>query len=112
MPSKTWCHCSECDQKGCLDAAGKPKGAAIPTRYYKAHILQVKRAEANHQATEQTQSALIDGAGAQIFTAALLDEGPDLNALPNKLWTSRADFQKQHAPYIAATVQSDISSMS
>lgn len=47
-----------------------------------------------------------------MFTTALLDEGPDLNALPNKLWTSRAHVQKQHAPYIAATVQSDISSMS
>lgn len=112
MPSQTWCHCPDCDQKGGLDEEGKPRGTAIPNRYYKAHTLRVERAEADRQAAERKQSALIDDAGAQLFTAALLDEGPDLDALPSKLWTSRADFQKLRAPYITPIAQTDISSTS
>jgi hypothetical protein len=110
--SQTWCHCSECDQKGGLDAEGKPKGTAFATRLYKAHALRVKRAEADRLAAEQAQSALVDDASTQLFTAALLDDGPDLDALPSKLWTSRAEFQQQRAPYITPTTQTDISSTS
>ena len=73
MPSQTWCHCPDCDQQGGLDEEGKPRGTAIPNRYYKAHTLRVERAEADRQAAERKQSALIDDAGAQFFTATLLN---------------------------------------
>jgi hypothetical protein len=39
----------------------------------------------------------LDEGAAQIFTTALFDEGPDLDQLPSKLWTSRNDFQASRA---------------
>ena len=72
---------------------GKPRGSPIATRFYKTHILRVQRTEADRPAAAQATSSLVEDAGAQIFTAALLDNGPDLENLPNKLWTSRAKFQ-------------------
>ena len=109
---KTWCHCSECDEKGGVGDNGKPRGSPIATRFYKTHILRVQRTEANHPAAAQATSSLVEDAGAQIFTAALLDNGPDLENLPNKLWTSRAEFQTERASHITPIAQTDISSSS
>ena len=47
-----------------------------------------------------------------MFTSTLLDDGPDLETLPSKLWTSRAAFQEERAPYISPTAQTDPSSTS
>jgi hypothetical protein len=109
---KTWCHCSECVHKGGLDANGKPKGCAISTRHLKVHLLRVKRAEADRMTAEHEQSARIDAAGAQIFTAALLNDGPDLESQPSKLWTSRAEFQAERASHIMPPACGDVSSTS
>jgi hypothetical protein len=110
--SNTWCHCSECDAKGGLDGHGQPKGRSMRTRFYKTHLLRVKRAEADHEAAERQVSVRMEEASAQIFTATLLDDGPDLDGLPSKLWTARADFQRERASHITPTVQTDISSTS
>jgi hypothetical protein len=109
---KTWCHHSECVNKGGLDANGTPKGCAISARHLKVHLLRVKRAEADRIAAEHEQSARIDAAGAQIFTAALLNDGPDLESQPSKLWTSRAEFQAERASHIMPPARGDVSSTS
>jgi hypothetical protein len=105
----TWCHCYGCDQNGGVDAEGKPKGTAIPTRFYKTHLLRAQRKDADRLAAAKAQAAFINDAGAQIFTAALLDSGPNLEALPSKLWTSRAEFQKDRALHIAPITETNIS---
>jgi hypothetical protein len=82
------------------------------TQFYKTHLLHVKRTTANREMAEWQLSMCMEEASAQIFTATLLDDGPDLNGLPSKLWTSRADFQQECASHIMPTVQIDISSTS
>jgi hypothetical protein len=79
--SNTWCHCSECDAEGGLDGHGQPKGHSMHTWFHKTHLLRVKHTEADHEAAERQVSVHMEEASAQIFTATLLDDGPDLDGL-------------------------------
>jgi hypothetical protein len=95
------CHCPSCDATSLLSRNGAPTGIRFTKHVYKAHQPRI-----NREATDSL-SSLSDVIGdttenlgegtAQIFTTALLDEGPDLDQFPSKLWTSRNDFQASRA---------------
>jgi len=110
--AKTLCHCSACDAEGGLQANGQPKGRFFTARHYKTHVLRINRQNSARSAESQQQPVGVEEAASAMFTSTLLDDGPDLETLPSKLWTSRAAFQEERAPYISPTAQTDPSSMS
>jgi len=108
---KTTCHCLTCDAEGRLLPNGQPQGRTFRLpRHYKAHVLHISREDSDRGVVAPPQSVGIEEASSTMFTATLLDDGPDLDALPSKLWTSRATFQNERAPHISPTVQTDPSS--
>jgi len=100
----TVCHCPTCDAGGGLQANGQPQGRSFTPRHYKAHLLRITRENSERSAGGQPQIG-IEEAASTMFVSALLDDGPDLETLPSKLWTSRAAFQKGRAPHISPTAQ-------
>jgi hypothetical protein len=110
--AKTLCHCSACDAEGGLQANGQPKGRFFTARHYKTHVLRINRQNSARSAQSQQQPVGVEEAASAMFTSTLLDDGPDLETLPSKLWTSRAAFQEERAPYISPTAQTDPSSTS
>lgn len=99
----TVCHCPTCDAEGGLQPNGRPKGRSFSANHYKIHLLRISRENSDQQ------NAGIEEAGSTLFTSTLLDDGPDLETLPSKLWVSRKAFQKERAPYILPMAQEDSS---
>jgi hypothetical protein len=102
--SHATCHCSSCDATSLLSRNGVPTGIRFTKHVYKAHQPRINReATDSLPSLSETTDVIgdttenLDQGPAQIFTTALLDEGPDLDQLPSKLWTSRNDFQASRA---------------
>lgn len=117
--SYTWCHCSSCDADSPLSRSGVPTGVRFTKHAYKAHQLRISREATDSlslsEATDVTGDTTenLDEGAMHVFTTTILDEGPDLDRLPSKLWTTRNDFQASHvsraAPpsvQVSAAVQS------
>jgi hypothetical protein len=102
--SHTTCHCPSCDASSPLSRSDVSTGVRFTKHAYKAHQLHINcqvtdsllsLSEATDVTGDTTEN--LDEGAAQIFTTALFDEGPNLNQLPSKLWTSRNDFQASRA---------------
>jgi len=92
------CFCKECTEKGGTGVDGKPKGMLMDSRFLSTHLKHVQ-----DECTPSLPKVLndkdrpesgIDGLSTHLFTLTLTDNGPDPTTVPNKMWSSRADFQE------------------
>jgi hypothetical protein len=96
------CHCKDCNANGGLDSNGRPKGVQFASAEYVAHIAVVAASRNQQKAKERAESEEQRKQDAlqmqeEIVGLVLSDPGPDLDKQPNKLWTSREEFQESVA---------------
>lgn len=94
MPSRKaefLCVCLSCAAAGGNDPAGKPLGRIFPLSQKVAHLARIK---AECDAIEVWTAHVQDtGVPDRIFALTLMDEGPNMETQPDKLWTSRLEYQ-------------------
>jgi len=102
-----WCLCNICTAKGGTDVDGKLKGVLMKAHLIPAHLkcLQHKqtlsytsndhahRSSTNLQSNNGTFSSATDFVARHFFALTLMDDGPNTKSIPNKLWSSHAEFQ-------------------
>jgi hypothetical protein len=131
MPERlghTRCLCEECTRNGGVDLDGRPMGVRFSTHAYRSHLARIRNlAQEEAEEEEEVADVLsareeeerlsgvrglasaaeieITDAAARTFAFTVIDEGPDLNNHPSKLWTSRAEFQlaSSHSQNIPAS---------
>lgn len=89
MPEKR-CFCVRCTEEGGFNGDGQPIGVLINTRHLTAHKLRVAREEAERREAQAISPSPVQSAElhAQMLALTLADDGPDVDNLPSKLWTS------------------------
>ena len=99
MPSRkaalVFCNCTEC-----CHISHHPKGRPFSSAIEKtAHLarMHLEREPRSHQTEPQVAQEDIGDIGARVFATTVLDDGPDLECQPSKLWTSREEFQQNSA---------------
>jgi len=92
------CTCQSCLLNGGRDANGIPIGISHPVAHREAHLVRVHaeaeaRRASDDAAKVQAERNLVGDITLNIFTSTLLDEGPNLESQPSRLWSSREEFQ-------------------
>jgi hypothetical protein len=86
-----------CTCAACCRYSGHSKGVAFSSTIERtAHLARVnlERDTINSSAHTQPAEEDIQAASADVFVSTLLDNGPNLDSQPSKLWTSRNEFQQ------------------
>jgi hypothetical protein len=95
MPSRNaefLCVCPSCAAAGGNDPAGKPLGRIFSLSQKHAHLARIKaERDAIKAQTAQVQDTAIPD---RIFALTFMDEGPNMETQPDKLWTSRLEYQE------------------
>ena len=94
MPSRKagfQCLCESCVATSGIDAAGNPLGRIFPPSQKHAHLARIKaeRDGVKIRAVHVQDTGVPD----RVFALTLMDEGPNMETQPSKLWTSRAEYQ-------------------
>lgn len=93
------CLCDVCAEKGGTDVDGKPKGMLMEAHAIPAHLKRLQDEQApDHMSNDRahlssTNPPTADSITGHLFALTLTDDGPNTNSIPNKLWSSRAEFQ-------------------
>lgn len=73
---------------------GEPLGISMPISQRTAHLNRVKAEAADRRNAEQaSQEAIASELASELAIMTLLDDGPNLDRQPDRLWSSRDDFQ-------------------
>jgi len=116
-PPPLWtCYCHSCVGAGGIGADGLPRGRSFPDSQRGSHLAKVQaeataRRAAEQHAQAEAQQRLVDDVAATIVVSTLADSEPSRDLQPNRLWSSRTEFQSSLPRSDSATVENAVTAV-